>query len=82
MSNEKVLIAGIKTLNSFDLALLRERILTIAEMTLKAVDENPEKFDAGLVTSGQMRISMENIKNAFDFKNDVESGHEKNGGTK
>jgi hypothetical protein len=70
MTNEKVLIAGIKTLNSFDIALLRERILTICDMTLKAVEEDPEQFDAGLITARQMKLSMENIKNAFDFKED------------
>jgi hypothetical protein len=77
MTNEKVLIAGIKTLNSFDVALLRERILAICDMTLKAIDEKPEQFDAGLVTARQMKLSMTNIKNAFDFKEEKQQTEKK-----
>lgn len=73
MSNRKSLLAGIKTLNDFDLALLRERILYVSDLTLDGIEKDPASFDRGLITSRQLKISMTNIKKAFDFEKEAAS---------
>lgn len=67
-NNKKALLEGIKMLNTFDLALLRERIIMVAEHTIKEVENNPDGYKNGFVAPAQLIKSMNNIKEAFKFE--------------
>jgi len=48
-TNETMIKDLIKDLNPLGLAILRERIVKIAEITKEAVEANPEKWDNPIV---------------------------------
>lgn len=45
-TNEQLLRALLKDLNTFEAAILRERLLTVSVMTRQAVSENDESFNS------------------------------------
>ena len=69
LTNEQVLLKGIKTLNHLEQAILRERLLAVAEETLKEAKKNPEEYGKGFFAPGLIEQTMEKIINVFDFKN-------------
>jgi len=50
MTNEQAFKSLIKDASPIELALLRERILAIMEMTRKDIFENPEQWEKSLVS--------------------------------
>ena len=68
LTNEQRLRKLINMNHSILNALLVERLLTIAQLTKNAIEENPESFDNAFVSHKTYSLLIENIEQVFDTK--------------
>lgn len=48
-TNDQMLMALAKNLDAFEAGLLRERITSVMAITMKSIEENPEKWENGFI---------------------------------
>ena len=69
-SNKQEIIDAINSLSEIDLAILRERILTVTEITLNSKEEIQEQLKNGFIPPDTYLASCQNIFDAFNFKDE------------
>ena len=67
-NNEEMLIELIKTNSPILNSLLRERIVMFLEMTKKSIEENPEKWENGFISSSLYIDLFNNVNDKIGFK--------------
>jgi len=66
-TNEQAFKNLIKALHPFELALLRERVLKIMEMTEQDIKDNPEKWRDGMISPNLYTGIAEQVKQHLGF---------------
>lgn len=68
MDNKEEIIQAINNLNEIELAILRERILTITEFVINNKDTFKEQLNEGFISPEIYIEACEHIFNEFNFK--------------
>lgn len=66
-TNEQAIIGLIKSLHPIHVALLRERIMVVMEMTIEDIDNNPADWRNGIIHPDAFRQLHEEVKNHLAF---------------
>lgn len=66
-TNEDVFKNYLKTCDPVNIALTRERLLKIAEITLNAIEKNPESFNVGFIHHSVYIRWAKEIQKFFEF---------------
>jgi hypothetical protein len=66
----------VKELSPIESAILRERILFVSEMTQKDVQNNPEKYENGIIAKELLQNTLEKVIKGLE--SNVEKGAENN----
>jgi hypothetical protein len=69
MTNEKALKSLLKQASPVQLALLRERILTIMDITEQGIKENPDAWSNPFVHSSEYLLLKELVDKTLGFDN-------------
>ena len=67
-TNRQVLTKAIKDLNDFELAILRERILTICDQALFNKEQIRKDMENSIITPELYLGTLQSIKDKVDFK--------------
>jgi hypothetical protein len=67
-TNKQVFNKAIKELSDIDLAILRERILTVCEFTINNKETVTESMEGGFISPDLIIGACERIFEKFDFK--------------
>lgn len=70
LTNEQMLRSLLKEISGFEAALLRERLVKIAEITRKAIKDNPEAFTNPIVHPDMYEQLFLKIDKHLGFEND------------
>jgi len=68
-NNEEMLIELIKTNSPILNSLLRERIVMFLEMTKNSIEENPENWENGFISSSLYIDLFNNVNDKIGFNN-------------
>lgn len=68
MENEKAIKALLKELTGLETAILRERLLKIAEITLKSIEKNPESFRNPIIDERIYKTTCNKIIDKLKFE--------------
>ena len=67
-TNKQVFNKAIKELNDIDLAILRERILTVCEFIIQNKETVTKQMEGGFISPNLIISACERIFEKFDFK--------------
>ena len=68
-TNDQMLIELIKTNSPMHNAMLRERIVTIMEATMKSMTDNPETWNNGIIHPSLYTELGDNVSKIIGFNN-------------
>lgn len=66
-TNEQVLKKLLKELHTVEIAILRERILMICDISIKSIEKSPEEWSNPIFHVNQYKATMNKIKSIVDF---------------
>lgn len=67
-TNEQVLKKLLKELHTMEIAILRERILMICDISIKSIEKDPNGWYNPIVSVTQYQATFKKIKSIVDFK--------------
>ena len=71
-TNEKAFKNLFNSLHPVELAILRERVLAIMEMTMDDIKENPETWERGIIHPNLMESLSNKVKEHIGFEKEEE----------
>lgn len=71
-TNEKAFKNLFNSLHPIELAILRERVLAIMEMTMDDIKENPENWERGIIHPNLMESLSNKVKEHIGFEKEGE----------